>query len=96
MDSTFRNVDMLQPGLAQFYSQAMQKQTFKSCQVPRNTKKKKKSVKVTGIIMQSTANSVLKKKKKTTNVGCSIFVYGQGFGLGKSIIMWELFSCYQF
>lgn len=65
-DSSFRKIDMLQLGLAQFYSQAIQKQTFKSCQVPRNTKKKKKSVKVIGIITQSTANAVLKKKEQQT------------------------------
>lgn len=85
MDSSFHSVNVLQLGLPQFYSQATQKQIFKLCQVPRNTKKKKKSVKVTGIIMHSTANAVLKKKAKrknkpTNRPDCYIFVYGQGFG----------------
>lgn len=93
MDSSFRNVDMLQLGLAQFYSQAIQKQTFKSCQVPRSTKKKKKSVKVTGIIMQGTANAVL-KKKTPHQVVLSLFMV-RGLAIGKSIIMWEVFSYYQ-
>lgn len=77
MDSSFYNVDTLQLGLAQFYGQAIQKQTFKSCQVPRSIKKKKKGVKVIGIPMQSTANCIKRRKKKK---GHYVFVYGQGFG----------------
>lgn len=63
MDSNSLSVGMLQLGLAQFSSQAMQKQTFKSRQVPRNIKKKKKNIKVTDFTMQSIANSVLKGKR---------------------------------
>lgn len=85
MDSSFRNADMLQLGLVQFYSQAIQKQTFKSCQVPRNTKKKKKSVKVTDIIMQSTANAVFRKNKKQNQL-MSLFIV-RGLAIGKNIIM---------
>lgn len=65
MESSFCSADMLRRGLAQFYSQAIEKQTFQLCQVTRNTKKKRKSVKVTGIFMQSTASAVLKKQNQT-------------------------------
>lgn len=79
MDSSFRNAYMLQLGLVQFYSQAIQKQTFQSCQVSRNTKKKKKSVKVTDVIMQSTANAVFRINQNKAEPGY-VFVYSQGFG----------------
>lgn len=79
MDSSFRNAYMLHLGLVQFYSQAIQKQTFKSCQVPRNTKKKKKSVKVNNVIMQDTANAAFRKKQNKAKPGY-VFVYCQGFG----------------
>lgn len=94
MDSSFYNVDMLQFGLAQFYSQAIQKQTFKSCQVPRSIKKKKKGVKVIGIPMQSTANCIKRKKKKKKAI-TSLFMV-RDLAIGKSIIMWGMFSCYFF